>query len=143
MIVSETNRYARQVLTSEGHGEREWSTNPEELLAYMGFMMLMGINIKPELRDYWSTDEALYYKQVADPISRQRFEEITRYLHFVDNGILPSRGEPFFSQLQKVYKKSITSHNSLHLNYYRYNQSLTYLHLNYGILMNNSLLTRR
>ena len=35
-------------------------------------------------------------------ISRNRFEEITRYLHFIDNDKLPAHGEDGFSRLQKV-----------------------------------------
>ena len=55
-----------------------------------------------EIRDYWCTDKVLHYAPIADRISRDRFEEITRYLHFVDNDTLPARGEPNFSRLQKV-----------------------------------------
>ena len=62
----------------------------------------MGINKLPEIRDYWSTNKQLRYAPIADRISRDRFEEITRYLHFVDNETLPARGEQGFSRLQKV-----------------------------------------
>ena len=65
-------------------------------------MILMGINLLPEIRDYWSVNECLRYSPIADRISRDRFEEITRYLHFVDNESLPSRGEEGYSRLQKV-----------------------------------------
>ena len=99
LIVNETNKYANQQL----HGtDRSWSTNADEIHAYMGFMILMGINRLPEIRDYWSANEKLRYAPIADKISRDRFEEITRYLHFVDNDSLPSRGEEGYSRLQKV-----------------------------------------
>ena len=91
MIVEETNRTNKQ-----------WSTNADEIRAYMGFMILMGINHLPEIRDYWSTDELLRYSPIADRISRDRFEEITRYLHFVDSETLPARGEEGFSRLQRI-----------------------------------------
>ena len=68
----------------------------------MGFMILMGINKLPEIRDYWSTNEYLHYVPIADRISRDRFEQITHYLHFTDNDSLPSRGEEGYSRLQKV-----------------------------------------
>ena len=68
----------------------------------MGFQILMGVNHLPEIRDYWSTDPKLHYSPIADRITRDRFEEITRYLHFVDNDELPNRGEEGFSRLQKV-----------------------------------------
>ena len=68
----------------------------------MGFMILMGINKLPEICDYWSLDPKFRYAPIADRITRDRFEEITRYLHFVDNDSLPSRGEEGYSRLQKV-----------------------------------------
>ena len=68
----------------------------------MGFMILMGINKLPEIRDYWSTNGYLHYAPIADRISRGRFEEITRYLHFVDSDTLLSRDHPQFSRLQRV-----------------------------------------
>ncbi len=35
--------------------------------------------------DYWSRDPHYRYAPIADKISRQRFRDISRYLHFVDN----------------------------------------------------------
>ena len=99
MIVEETNRYAELCLQETN---KQWSTDVEEIRAYLGFMILMGINRLPEIRDYWSTDLSLRYTPIADRISRDRFEEITRYLHFADNDKLPARGEDGFSRLQKV-----------------------------------------
>ena len=98
-IVTETNRYAAQEI---GSGGKQWRTTTEEIRAYFGFMILMGVNQLPEIRDYWSTNPALHYAPIADRISRDRFEEITRFLHFVDNSTLPARGHPSYSRLQKV-----------------------------------------
>ena len=42
------------------------------------------------------------YAPIADRISRDRFEEITRYLHFADSDTLLSRDDPGFSRLQRV-----------------------------------------
>jgi len=98
LIVIETNRYASQC-----RGDDDiWETNAEEIRAYFGFYVLMGINHLPEIRDYWSKDEKLHYSPVADRISRRRFEEISRYLHFADNTTLPARGEDGYERLQKV-----------------------------------------
>ena len=99
LIVDETNRYAQQSLQGTN---KVWETDADEIRAYMGFMILMGINQLPEIRDYWSVDPKLRYAPIADRITRDRFEEITRYLHFVDNDSLPSRGEEGYSRLQKV-----------------------------------------
>jgi hypothetical protein len=62
----------------------------------------MGLVQEPELRDYWSQDKTFHYSPIADKISRTRFEEISRYLHFVDSQTLPARGEDGHHRLQKV-----------------------------------------
>ena len=43
----------------------------------------MGIIKLPSYRNYWSG--ALRYPTIADAMSRNRFETLSRYLHFVDN----------------------------------------------------------
>ena len=98
-IVRETNRYAAQEI---GIGDKQWITTAQEIQAYISFMILMEVNRLPEIRDYWSTDLALHYAPIADRISRDLFEEITRYLHFVDNTTLPARNHPSYDRLQKV-----------------------------------------
>ena len=57
-------------------------------------MILMGINELSEIRDYWSTN--------ADRITRDRFKQITRYLHFADNDTPPARGEEGFCRVQEA-----------------------------------------
>ena len=99
LIVTETNRYAEQCLPESA---RVWSTNAKEIRAYIGFNILMSICHLPEIRDYWAKDEKLHYAPIASRISRSKFEEISRYLHFMDNSCLPSRGEPGYHRLQKI-----------------------------------------
>ena len=74
----------------------------EELWAYLGFSILMAVNHLPSVRDYWRSDEVYHYSPVASRISRDRFYDISRYLHFADNSTLPPRSDPHFSRLQKV-----------------------------------------
>ena len=74
----------------------------EELKAYLGFMIVMGINRLPEIRDYWSTDEKMHNTFIASRITRDCFEQISRYLHLVNNTSLPSRNQPRYHRLQKV-----------------------------------------
>ena len=62
-------------------------------------MVLMGINELPEIRDYWSRDPCLHYSPIASRITRNHFEEISRYLHFVDND---TWGEEGYHRLQKI-----------------------------------------
>ena len=93
------NRYAAQCL--EGTS-KVWTTDDNEIKAYFGFYILMGIVREPEIRDYWSTNPFLHYGPIANKISRKRFEEISKYLHFVDNTNLPARGTPGYHRLQRV-----------------------------------------
>ena len=51
LIVRETNRYAAQCLTA-ANKDTTWETNVEELKAFLGFMIVMGVNRLPEVRDY-------------------------------------------------------------------------------------------
>ena len=99
LIVRETNVYAQQCLVNT---TTTWSTTSDEIRAYIGFYILMGINCLPEIRDYWAKDEKLHYTPIASRISRTRFEDINRYLHFADNTQLPSREEQGYNRVQKV-----------------------------------------
>ena len=102
-IVEETNRYAAQFASRQpSSNQREWKTSVEELKAYFGFMILMGINQLPEIRDYWAKDPSLHYSPIADRIACDQFEEIACYLHFVDNDVLPAHGDESYQRLQKI-----------------------------------------
>ena len=102
MIVEQSNLYAKQVMGEEKYASWE-KISREELGAYLGFCILMGIAHLPALDDYWSTDSTLHYSPIADRISRDRFREINRYLHFVDNTTLPKRGSPGYDRLGNVW----------------------------------------
>ena len=56
----------------------------------------------PSLYDYWKNNKAYLYSPIADKISRNRFHEPHRYLHFVDNSTLSPPGSPDYDQLGKV-----------------------------------------
>ena len=79
-----------------------WETNSEELKAYFGFSILMGMNRLPDLYDYWSVDKNLHYFPVASRIPRKWFLEIQRYLHFNNNSNIVARDEPGYDRLAKV-----------------------------------------
>ena len=64
-IVNETNNYAREVL-GESAGAKWEDVVEEDLWAFLGFALLMGINRLPQLRLYWSTDPVLHYPPIAE-----------------------------------------------------------------------------
>ena len=74
----------------------------EELRAYFGFCMLMAVNHLPATEDYWKRDPIYNYTPIASRISRDRFRQIGRYLHFVDNSTLAPLGDPAYGRLGKI-----------------------------------------
>ena len=100
-IVEQSKLYAKEVMGDDKYSSWVKITR-EELKAYLGFCILMGINHLPALDDYWRTDPTLHYSPIADRISRDRFREISRYLHFADNATLMPRGTPGHDRLGKV-----------------------------------------
>ena len=68
----------------------------------MGFNILMGINRQPSTDDYWKKDPIHYYKPIAQRISRDRFRDISKYFHFVDNSTLSLIGSANYDKLGKV-----------------------------------------
>ena len=100
-VIEQTNLYARQVLGDNGISS--WTDVTEsEILAFLGFAILMGINQLPSLVDYWKKDPYFRYSPIADRISRDRFLQIWKYLHFVDNTTLPDRSNPEYDRLCRV-----------------------------------------
>ena len=103
LIVEQSNKYAAECMGQEKY-EKWTEITVEELCAYMGFMLLMGIVHLPSLYDYWKNDEVYQYSPIARQISCNRFLELHRYLHFVDNSTLSPPGSPEseYNRLGKV-----------------------------------------
>ena len=59
-----------------------------ELKRVLGILLLSAYHSLPSRRHYWSTDEDFQCALVAGAISRNRFEEIIRYIHCADNAHL-------------------------------------------------------
>ncbi len=101
IIVCQTNLYALQCMGEEKY-DRWDKVTEQEMLAYFGFMILMGIFRLPSIHDYWKKDDTFNYSPIATRIPRDRFKEITRYLHFADNTTLVNPGSPGYDRLRKV-----------------------------------------
>ena len=101
LMVTESSRYAEEVMGNEKFAT--WTKiTVDEMKAFLGFSILMGINQLPAVKDYWKKSEYLHYSPIADQIPRDRFLEISRYVHFVDNTTLQPRGSPGHDRLGKV-----------------------------------------
>ena len=56
----------------------------------------------PSTAHYWSTDEFLGNTSIQKVMSKNRFEEISRFLHLNDSTLQPQRGEDVYDRLYKV-----------------------------------------
>lgn len=77
LLVSKTNLYAR-----DDNLKSRWKygddTTRDEILAFIGVHILMGITVKPQLSDYW--DNTFGDPLVSNVFSRNRFKEIEQFL---------------------------------------------------------------
>ena len=64
---------------------REFKISEEELCAFLGVNILMGINKLPTIKSYWSVDEGLGNPLIQKAMARGRFLEILQNIHFADN----------------------------------------------------------
>ena len=70
--------------------------------AFVGVNIIMGIDQKPEISSYWSTDEYLGNEGVKKVFPRERFEVLNRYLHLNNSEGMPGRDQPGYDPLYKV-----------------------------------------
>ena len=62
----------------------------------------MGMVKLPSIALYWSSNNFFGNPGIMKIMSKNRFEEISQYLHFSDSSIEPARGTPGFDRLYKV-----------------------------------------
>jgi len=89
LLVSETNRYAEANLPSHSSkpSARTWeNVTAEEMKAFIGLLILMGILRLPRLDMYWQTSNVYIATYgISKVMSRVRFEQIYRFLHLANN----------------------------------------------------------
>ena len=69
---------------------------------WVAVYLCMGIINKPNILSYWNTDPILSTPFFCATMSRTRFLQILRYLHFVDNSLSPEPDSPNFNKLYKI-----------------------------------------
>ena len=74
----------------------------EELQAFIGMNIAMGMLRLPQIRDYWATDEVLNTPWFPSIMPRDRFFQIMRFLHLVDSSQQRKKGEEGYDPLFKV-----------------------------------------
>ena len=100
LLATQTNLYAEQKRGAE-ENTVWYPVSVEEMKAWPVLYLCMGIVNKPNIKSYWSTDPMLS-TSFFPAMSRTRFVQILRYLHFVDNNLAPRPGSPDYNKLYKI-----------------------------------------
>ena len=79
-IAFQTNLYSNR-----DQNNPHFMVSTKEMRSFLGVLLLTGYHSLPEEHHYWSTQPDLGVPAVYNTISRNRYHEIKRYLHFADN----------------------------------------------------------
>ena len=113
LMVEQTNKYHQaqkdtsaypspSPSISNGKMRRCDDVTVRELYVFLALLMLMAHVKKAVVRDYWIQSDDLTVTPIfAKYMSRDRFLDILRYLHFADN-IIDNLDEPVVDRLRKV-----------------------------------------
>lgn len=85
LILNQTSLYASQ------HNHHNLNFQKEDLEIFIGIMFYSGYHSMPRESMYWKLDEDTRTALVANNMSRNRFYEIKKYIHFADNNQLDAR----------------------------------------------------
>ena len=87
-IAEETNLYAAQ--KRQNNPDPTWTpTNSEEIKAFIGIHIIMGLANYPRYHLYWSQDDYFTNYGIKNTMPRRRFQALERYLHINDITKMP------------------------------------------------------
>ena len=103
LLVVETNRFAAQFRASQSASRpRPWhDVTEEEMKAFVGMLMVMGICKLPRIENYWSTSHPLFTPQLREVMPLVRFSRYM-FLHLADSSVQIPYGQPGYDPLFKV-----------------------------------------
>ncbi|XP_064635294.1 piggyBac transposable element-derived protein 4-like [Lineus longissimus] len=109
LIVTETNRFARQYLVEkEGtlkarSRAKEWEdTDSDEIRVFLALLLLQGVVFKPEIEVSFSKKASMYTSFFREVIDKERFILLCKFLHFTDNTAFDPEG-PIPKKLYKLW----------------------------------------
>lgn len=86
LLLEQTNLYQEHNPESARKNMKVWTDLTEaELWTFIALSINMGHVVKGQLNDYWSQDPLLCTPIFGDILSRNRYLQILRYLHFSNN----------------------------------------------------------
>ena len=78
LTATETKRHASQQ-------NELFDLQQHEIDALIGIILLTGYISRPRQRLYWSKDDDVAIPLISRSMSRKRFEDIKKFIHFADN----------------------------------------------------------
>ncbi|XP_050295149.1 uncharacterized protein LOC126735243 [Anthonomus grandis grandis] len=102
LIIQFSEKYAQD------NNRHEFHLSREELLNFLGILILSGYHSLPQTYMYWSLDEDKTVHIVRDCMNRNKFRSIKRDLHFSDNNNLDkghkyTKLRPFFDTMNEKF----------------------------------------
>ena len=71
LIIDQTNIYGKQRYREKGEVVIEWKEVDEnEICAFLGISLIMGLHKLPRMRDYWNQGKNLFILAVANTMAR-------------------------------------------------------------------------
>ena len=101
-LALETNRYAEQIQLARSNDQRWRPTSAEEMRAYIGMNIMMGIRQLPQIWCYWSPDKRYGDPYISSIMPKTRFVKLNQYFHVRDTENTPGRDDPLYDPLYKV-----------------------------------------
>ena len=78
LIAAETKRYASQQ-------NELFYLQQHKIDTFIGIILLRGYNSRPRQRFYWSKDNDVAISLISRSMSRKRFEDIMKFIHFAND----------------------------------------------------------
>ena len=109
-IVLQTNLYANR-----DKNNKKFKVLECEMQKFLGIILLSGYHTVPEEQQYWSTQPDLRVEIVAKTMSRNRYLEIKKYMHFADNlQLTPGNKISKISPLYDMINKNLVQFDIFH-----------------------------
>jgi hypothetical protein len=103
LLVTETNRYQHQTISDPEHSRPWEDVTVEEMKAFIGILMLMGILKLPRLELYWQQAHPLIQQHgIPEVMTLVRFQQIWRFLHLANSDNQVPVGTSGYDKLFKV-----------------------------------------
>ncbi|XP_060801114.1 piggyBac transposable element-derived protein 3-like [Amyelois transitella] len=90
MIIQNSKLYSAQ------KNKHDFDITEEQLKTFLGILLLTGYHTLPRERLYWSLDEDCNVPIVSKAMTRNRFLEIKKFLHFCDNEVAAETSDKMF-----------------------------------------------